>query len=311
MHQPPALARSPSPTRGSPTDPPLESTLQVFRDVQIFRLPPRPSARGYRAQDWDPNTVWRGRLRVLSLTFPTSSAARSYALNTGPTGPTVCVLRIEDTTTGDLFGEAILRGRARGDEAAVEPVIDSSRYFVVRLSDRASGRHAFVGMGFAERSDAFDLNVALMDFEKVVKYDLALEEGGGDHAKAAAAVAAASGGAGSATGASGAGGSLPDLALKDGQQIAINLSNLAKKLGGNAPATTSTTNTAPVSSDDPFAFPPPPPAPSAAATTSTAGKRTSGDEWGEFTAFASPSAPAPSGKSASGSGSGGSGWVQF
>ncbi|KAJ3356244.1 hypothetical protein GGF32_001565 [Allomyces javanicus] len=310
MHQPPAPARSPSPTRSGAADPPLESTLQVFRDVQIFRLPPRPSARGYRAQDWDPNTVWRGRLRVLSLTFPTPSAARAYALNTGPTGPTVCVLRIEDTTTGDLFGEAILRGRARGDEAAVEPVIDSSRYFVVRLSDRASGRHAFVGMGFAERSDAFDLNVALMDFEKAVKYDLALEEAGGDHAKAAAAVAAASG-VGGGIAAGGAGGSLPDLALKDGQQIAINLGNLAKKLGGNAPTTTSTSTAAPAASDDPFAFPPPPPAPSAASTTSAASKRTSGDEWGEFTAFASPSAPAPSGTSSSGSGSGGSGWVQF
>ncbi|KNE63486.1 hypothetical protein AMAG_19007 [Allomyces macrogynus ATCC 38327] len=306
MNQSPAPARSPLPTRGGGADPPLESTLQVFRDVQIFRLPPRPSARGYRAQDWDPNTVWRGRLRVLQLTFPTSATARAYALSTGPTGPTVCVLRIEDTTTGDLFGEAILRGRARGDEAAVEPVIDSSRYFVVRLSDRTSGRHAFVGMGFAERSDAFDLNVALMDFEKVVKYDLALEEAGGDHAKAAAAVAAASGAISVGTS---AGGSLPDLALKDGQQIAINLGNLAKKLGGNTPMTTTTT-AAPVS-DDPFAFPPPPPAPSAAATTSTASKRTSGDEWGEFTAFASPSATAPSGTSSSGTGNGGSGWVQF
>ena len=48
---------------------------------------------------------------------------------------------------------------------AVESVTDSSRYFVLRL-DNGSGQHAFVGMGFTERSDAFDFNVTLRDHFK-------------------------------------------------------------------------------------------------------------------------------------------------
>lgn len=43
---------------------------------------------------------------------------------------------------------------------SVESVTDSSRYFVLKISD-GSGRTAFIGIGFADRGDAFDFNVTL------------------------------------------------------------------------------------------------------------------------------------------------------
>ncbi len=46
----------------------------------------------------------------------------------------------------------------------MEKVLDSSRYFVLRIEHQ--GRHAFVGLGFNERNNAFDFNVAVSDHKR-------------------------------------------------------------------------------------------------------------------------------------------------
>ena len=50
------------------------------------------------------------------------------------------------------------------------------RYFVIRALDEGSGQHAFVGIGFTERTDAFDFNVALSDHFKHEKLEKKVAE---------------------------------------------------------------------------------------------------------------------------------------
>jgi hypothetical protein len=57
----------------------------------------------------------------------------------------------------------------------VESVADSSRYFVVRISDENTGRHATIGMGFRERDDASNFRVALQEYERSLQRERTAE----------------------------------------------------------------------------------------------------------------------------------------
>ncbi|KAJ3269700.1 Vacuolar protein-sorting-associated protein 27 [Terramyces sp. JEL0728] len=103
------------------------------------------------ASDWDVNSfLWTGRLRMISV------------------GDDVA-LHLEDNTTGELFAKCPIT------DGAVEPVLDSSRYFVIKVV-APTGQYAFVGLGFQERSYAFDMNVALQDHQKRVNNKGAIQE---------------------------------------------------------------------------------------------------------------------------------------
>lgn len=121
----------------------IESILYIGREVSVYKIPPLKKNEGHRAQEWGDlgNPLWKGRLRIIERK---SGVA----------------IQFEDANTGELFA------KAEYDPAkpSVEAVLDSSRYFVVRVED--AGKRAYIGMGFLERSDSFDFNVALQDYTK-------------------------------------------------------------------------------------------------------------------------------------------------
>lgn len=131
-----------------------ESILCVKPDVNVYRIPPRASNRGYRAADWKLDTPdWTGRLRI------TAKGKVAY-------------IKLEDKVSGELFAQAPVK---EYPGITVETVSDSSRYFVLRIQDD-SGRSAFIGVGFGDRGDSFDFNVALQDHFKWVKQELEISK---------------------------------------------------------------------------------------------------------------------------------------
>ncbi|TPX43579.1 hypothetical protein SeLEV6574_g04973 [Synchytrium endobioticum] len=177
-----------------------ESVRLVIRECYVYRIPPRSNARGHRASDWDVSQfLWTGRLRVTSR------------------GDT-CSILLEDATTGDLFASCLYSPA----ENTVEPVLDSSRYFVLRIHDPQSKKHAFVGLGLPDRSCAFDFNVALQDHVNQLKSDKVPPSFAHAVSK--------------------------DYRLKDGQTISINLGNMPSKKPKPSPQQ---------ASSDSYAFLPP------------------------------------------------------
>ncbi|KAH9857209.1 hypothetical protein C2E23DRAFT_720462 [Lenzites betulinus] len=119
----------------------IESILYIGREVSVYKIPPLKKNEGHRAQEWGDlgSPLWKGRLRIIE---------RSSGV----------ALQFEDPTT--VFAKADYDPA----KPSVEAVLDSSRYFVVRVED--NGRRAYIGMGFLERTDSFDFNVALQDYTK-------------------------------------------------------------------------------------------------------------------------------------------------
>jgi len=127
----------------------VESILYIAREISVHKIPPLKANEGHRANEWGDlaNPMWKGRLRIIEKSAGVS-------------------ILFEDPQTGELFAKADYNP----SKPSVDAVLDSSRYFVIRVED--NGRKAYIGLGFAERTDSFDFNVALQDYTKRYKASL-------------------------------------------------------------------------------------------------------------------------------------------
>ena len=137
--------------------------------AHIYKLPPRPDAsRGWQCQQWPKeNHIAAVRVEIVA-----KGEACSIKL-VGEDGALFaqCPLcRRKDqkilpltAPLNDPHAPPCGRRDNNNPQLSVEPAIDSSRYFVLRVSD-GSGRYAYLGMGFLERPDAFEFNVTLQEY---------------------------------------------------------------------------------------------------------------------------------------------------
>ena len=75
-------------------------------------------------------------------------------------------VKMLDPDTDELWAECTV---AIPLHTCVERVIDSSRYFVIRVVDKQTSKHAFIGLGFAEREAAGDFFRALIDHQHYIE----------------------------------------------------------------------------------------------------------------------------------------------
>jgi hypothetical protein len=137
----------------------MEASVSLFscRECYVYQIPPTSSASGHRANDWNVDK-W---LKEVTL------KVKSLDVN--------CTITLFDKETNEVFAECPLPQKPENFLSSVEPVIDSSRYFVLKIVDPQSKRHAFIGLGFRERTQASDFNAAIDEHRQYLRRKMEAE----------------------------------------------------------------------------------------------------------------------------------------
>ncbi|KAH9874609.1 hypothetical protein IAQ61_003799 [Plenodomus lingam] len=184
----------------------IQRILYLAPKVHVYQIPPATSVKGYQASTWTANDnklqIFTARIRIVETSVPMTTTEQS---EDGDEKVTTTIL-LEDAKTGDLFAAAPYTS-----ERVVEQALDSSRFFAITVV--GEGRKAVLGMGFEERSEAFDFSIALQDARRVLGFEAHAAATAGPRAAAKAKQAAVEE-------------PKRDFSLKEGETISINLGGL-------------------------------------------------------------------------------------
>lgn len=199
----------------------IQRVLFIAAKVHVYNIPPMVAGKGHVAATWTADgsqrQIFTARMRVIETAFTQPGGEEKVKTD----------IVLEDAGTGQLFAAAPYVA-----QAVVEPVSDSSRFFALRVQDEA-GRKASLGIGFEERSEAFDFGVALQEAQKSLGWD---QNAPGRKPAAERKDSAEK----------------KDYSLKEGETITVNLPG---RFGRKRPEPEAPAANAPLSS---FSLPPPP-----------------------------------------------------
>jgi hypothetical protein len=172
----------------------IQRILFIAPSVHVYNIPPLTSTKGYVAASWTADNnkrqIFTARLRILETAIPTANNDETVKTD----------ILLEDPSNGQLFAAAPYTVTG-----VVEQVLDSSRFFALRVEGEG-GRKAVLGIGFEERSEAFDFSVALQEARKTLGIDDSAKGGGKKSHKAAETVP-----------------EKRDFSLKEGETIKVNI----------------------------------------------------------------------------------------
>ncbi|EFR00250.1 hypothetical protein MGYG_03253 [Nannizzia gypsea CBS 118893] len=176
------------PRTGQPFPPStIQRVLFSCGNVHVYALPPLTSMKGYLASSWTgsgstgtgtgtSSEIFSGRLRVLesAVSVPVSTSSTHRTPNRPLALPEE---EEEETREEERLQVDILLEEGQGahelfaaapyvDAGVVEQTLDSSRFFALRVE--GEGKKAVLGLGFEERSEAFDFSVALQEARKIL-----------------------------------------------------------------------------------------------------------------------------------------------
>lgn len=126
----------------------MERFLRMFFD----QIPPKRTAMGHRAEHWNVDR-WIQEVRVKVVSQGDA-----------------CKVVLVDKESDELFAVAPIPPGISID-VVVEPVLDSSRYYVLRVEDTCDGRtrHAFLGIGFRHRPHSSDFSAAMYEHRRFLQ----------------------------------------------------------------------------------------------------------------------------------------------
>jgi len=158
-------------------DPMIERVLLLKQEAFVYKIPPNQipedESKGWEATKWNLNKPdWTGKLKVVSK----GTNLTIKLEDRGSMKPFAIAQKIADkhlntsqTNTDNNLGTVKPYAEVNVDTYPgpnVQTVKDSSRYFVVKPIEGPP-----IGLGFADRSDAFDMNMALNEHFKSLRVD--------------------------------------------------------------------------------------------------------------------------------------------
>ena len=117
--------------------------LYECMECNAHKLPPRAHANQYNAEEFDKESVQK-----VDLCLKTWSYERAA---------------IEIRANGELFAVCPLDGTTSSE--SVERAVGSSRYFALKVASN-TGKRAYLGISFKERTEAFDFLAGLQEWDE-------------------------------------------------------------------------------------------------------------------------------------------------